>query len=81
MTAEGHKRKAEEIERSLQKLLPDPEGVNVGAIVELTYGILQHFIAYGMETKHNHHLDTHVGLPRELRNAGESEIAEWNRTY
>jgi len=37
MNAEGHKRKAEDIERSLQRLLPDPEGENVKAIVELTY--------------------------------------------
>jgi len=29
-----------------------------------------------MEIKHNHHLDTHVGLPRELRNSGEERIAE-----
>jgi len=48
MNAEGHKLKAGEIKRSLEKLLPDKKGIHVVAIVELTYGILQHLIAYGM---------------------------------
>lgn len=76
MNAEGHKKKAVEIEESVKKLLPDPKGKNVVAIVELTYGILFHLIAYGMERKYSKHLDTHVGLPRELRRLGESSIAE-----
>jgi hypothetical protein len=38
--------------------------------------LLQHLIAFGMEEKYNRHLDTHVGLPRELRRLGETEIAE-----
>lgn len=29
-----------------------------------------------MEIKHGKHLDTHVGLPRELRKVGEKNIAE-----
>ena len=29
-----------------------------------------------MESKYGKHLDTHVGLPRELRMLGEVEIAE-----
>jgi len=48
MKAEGHKKKAEEIKKSLKKLLPDERGANVVAIVELTYGTVQHLIAYGM---------------------------------
>ncbi|MEN4018376.1 MAG: hypothetical protein PQ975_00620 [Methanobacterium sp.] len=76
MNEEGHKKKAEEIESALNELLPDPEGKYVVAITELTYGILQHLIAYNMETKYGRHLDTHVGLPRELRKAQETEIAE-----
>jgi hypothetical protein len=75
MNAEGHKKKAEEIETSLNKLLPDPAGIHVVAIVELTYGILQHLVAFGMESKYGKHLDTHVGLPRELRMVGEIDAA------
>lgn len=63
----------------MSRLLPDPEGENVVAIVELTYGILLHLIAAGMETKYGRHLDTHAGLPRELRKAGEVDIAEFLR--
>jgi len=40
MKADGHSQKADEIKASLQKLLPDPEGKNVVAVVELTYGII-----------------------------------------
>jgi hypothetical protein len=76
MNADGHKRKAQEIENSLQELLPDPDGKHVVAIVELTYGLLQHMIAVGMETKYGRHVDSHVGLPRELRKAGAVDIAE-----
>ena len=76
INVDGHKKKVAELERSLDKLLPDPEGEHVVAIVELTYGILLHVVAIGMESKYGRHLDTHVGLPRELRNVGEKHIAE-----
>lgn len=75
MNAEGHLHKSQEIEGSLRKLLPDPKGENVVALVELAYGVLQHLIAFGMEKKFSLHLDTHVGLPRELRKYGVGNIA------
>ena len=40
MDIDGHKKKADEIENSLNELLPDPNGQHVVAIVELTYGLL-----------------------------------------
>ena len=43
MNLEDHIKKAEEIRRSLDKLLPDEEGENVVGIVELSYGIAIHF--------------------------------------
>jgi len=70
MKPEGHLKKAAEIKGSLEKLLPDPEGKNVVAVVELSYGVILHLIAYGLEMKHKHHSDTHVGLPRLLRELG-----------
>ena len=76
MKAEGHLQKANEIKASLQKLLPDSEGKNVVATVELTYGIVQHLIAAGMEKTHQVHSDTHVGLPHLLREHGEDELAK-----
>lgn len=76
MNINGHLKKANEIKRSLNKLLPDPKGENVIAVVELIYGVLIHLIAFGMEKRYQRHLDTHVGLPKELRKVGENEIAE-----
>lgn len=76
MNADGHKAKASEIKSSLEELLPDEEGKHVVAIVELSYGILQHLIAYGMEQKYGRHLNSHVGLCKELRNLGEDPIAQ-----
>jgi len=76
MKPKGHFEKAREIEKSMQKLLPDPEGENVVAIVELSFGIFQHLISYGLETKYHQHLDTHVGMPKLLRQLGEIKIAE-----
>jgi hypothetical protein len=70
MNAEGHRKKANEIKGSLEKLFPDKEGKHVVAVVELTYGILQHLISYGMEKKYGRHLNTHVGLCKELRTLG-----------
>lgn len=76
MNADGHKNKANEIKSSLEELLPDKEGNHVVAIVELSFGILLHLIAYGMELKHGRHLNSHVGLCKELRNLGEDHIAQ-----
>jgi hypothetical protein len=72
---EDHLHKAQQLRQSLNLLLPDPEGHNVAAITELCYGLAHHLIAYGMETKHRLHKDTHVGVPRLLRRHGEEEIA------
>jgi len=76
MKPEGHLNKAKEIKESMEKLLPDSEGKNVVAIVGLSYGIIQHLVAYGLEIKCRQHLDTHVGLPKFLRELGEVKIAE-----
>lgn len=35
-----------------------------------------HWIAFGMEKKFGKHMDTHVGLLRELRRVNEREVAE-----
>ena len=55
MNTDGHKEKVKELEGSLNKLLPDPEGRHVVAVVEFTYGILLHIITinyyrYGNKT-------------------------------
>lgn len=76
MTAEKHLTKALRIEGSLKRLLPDDKGENVAAVVELTYGIIQHLLAYGCEKKFKEHLNTHVGLTKFLVTRKALEIAE-----
>jgi len=76
MTAEKHLAKALKIEKSLNKLLPDKKGENVAAIVELTYGIIQHLLAYGCETRYNEHINSHVGLSKFLVNKDAQDMAE-----
>ena len=60
----------------IEKLQPDEEGKHVVAVVELTYGIIQNLIAYEMEKKYGRHLNTHIGLCKELRTLGEDKTAE-----
>lgn len=76
MKKEGHREKSLKLKKSLEKLLPDPEGINVEAITEISFGIAIHLIAYGMEHKYEEHLDTHTGLPKFLPSKGENKIAE-----
>ncbi|MFH1712709.1 MAG: hypothetical protein ABH896_00775 [Candidatus Jacksonbacteria bacterium] len=61
MKQEKHLQKANQIEKSLNKLLPDPKGENVAAVVELCYGIAQHLIAAGCDGKFGLHKDSHIG--------------------
>lgn len=76
MNSRGHKRKAKEIELTLDVLLPDVDGNHVVAILELSYGMIQHIISFEMEVRYQEHIDTHVGLPKQLRRFKEIEIAE-----
>lgn len=75
MRAEDHLSRVQQLRRSLNLLLPDPEGHPVAAITELCYGLAHHLIAYGTETRHEIHRDTHAGVPHLLRRHGEGEIA------
>ncbi len=76
MNPEGHSAKAKEIRQSLDRLLPDPTGVNVAAITELAFGIAHHLIAVGSAAKFGQHLDTHEGVTRLLRLNRAADIAE-----
>jgi len=75
MKPEDHLHRARQLRRSLNRLLPDPEGEHVAAVTELCYGLSHHLLAYGMERKHGLHKDTHIGLPRLLRQHAEDQMA------
>lgn len=76
MKAEGHLAKAKEIQESIEILRKDSAEKHVVSITEMCYGVAQHLISYGMEKKYGRHLDTHVGIPHELRLLDEDEIAQ-----
>lgn len=75
MNAEGHKKKADELWHSIEKLKTEPDE-NVVAIVELAFGMCHHLVAYGTEKKHSRHIDAHAGVARLLRELDEKEIAD-----
>ena len=76
MKQEKHLQRASQIEKSLNKLLPDPKGESVAAIVELSYGIAQHLIAAGCDKKFGLHKDSHIGLCRFLRDKDARDVAK-----
>ena len=73
MKAEGHLKKAMELKESLSVLKDDQ--AHLVAVVELCYGMGQHLIAYGIQSKYGVHKDTHVGLPHLLRENDVDSIA------
>lgn len=77
MNADGHLRKATEMQDTIQFLTSDPQKErHVAAIVETVYGAAQHLVAYALQTRHGSHLDTHAGMIRLLREQGYGEIAD-----
>ena len=74
MNVEGHLRKSEELWHAIDKLTSEPEE-DVVAIVELAIGMCHHLIAYGMERRFGHHIDTHAGVSGLLRENGAHDIA------
>lgn len=78
MDANGHLEKARAVKGTLETVLQSSTDVerDAPAIVELIYGIAFHLIAYGMELKYGQHRDTHVGLPKFLRQLNEDRIAD-----
>lgn len=76
MKADAHLAKAREIQASIDVLKMDEAEQHVVSIVGMVYGVAQHLISYGMEQKYGKHLDSHVGLPRELRLLNEDETAQ-----
>lgn len=77
MNADGHLQRAQELEETLDYLLVDPQPEHhLATITETAFGAAQQYIAYGLETPHSDHPDTHAGMSRRLRQYGYLEIAE-----
>jgi hypothetical protein len=75
MLAEAHRRASEDIESSILLLRSNEKAARV--IIESAWGAAFHWIAFGCETKHHRHQESHARLGRFLRGLGEVAVAEW----
>jgi hypothetical protein len=75
MLAESHRQAVEDIERTILPLLPSPHAARV--VIEGAWGAAFHWIAFGCETKHLSHQESHARLGTFLRRQGEGAVAEW----
>lgn len=60
MRADAHRQAAEDIEASIALLSADPRGVRL--TIEGAWGAAFHWIAFGCETKHQAHQESHARL-------------------
>ena len=65
MLAESHRQAAEDIERTILPLLRSPHAACV--VIEGAWGAAYHWIAFGCETKHLIHQESHTRLGTFLR--------------
>ena len=75
MLADAHRKAAEDIESTILSLQAQPRAARV--IIEGAWGAAFQWIAFGCETKYQHHLNNHTRLGRFLRSLGEKTAADW----
>ena|SRR5215469_10870171 len=75
MLAEAHRQAAEDIEKTILPLQATSYAARV--VIEGAWGAAFHWIAFGCETKHQSHQESHARLGTSLRHQGESSVAEW----
>src|SRR5260370_33615816 len=74
MLAEGHQQAAEDIEKTILPLQTSSYAARV--VIEGAWGAAFHWIAFGCETKHQSHRESHARLGTFLRHQGEGAVAE-----
>ena len=74
MLAEGHRQPAEDIEKTILSLQTASYAARM--IIEGAWGAAFHWIAFGCETKHQSHRESHARLGSFLRSQGEGAVAE-----
>ncbi len=75
MLVETHRRAAEDIEKTILPLQATSYAARV--IIEGAWGAAFHWIAFGCETKHQSHQESHARLGTFLDRQGEEAVAEW----
>jgi hypothetical protein len=68
MCADAHRQAAEDIEASIALLSADPRGARL--TIEGAWGAAFHWIAFGCETQHQAHQESHARLGSFLRKQG-----------
>ena len=74
MLADGHRQAAEDIEKTITPLQTMSYAARV--VIEGAWGAAFHWIAFGCETKHQSHQESHARLGSYLRRHGENDVAE-----
>jgi hypothetical protein len=75
MLAEAHRQAAEDIETTISSIHTEPYAARV--IIESAWGAAFHWIAFGCQTKHQNHQESHARLGTFLRRQNEVSVAEW----
>jgi hypothetical protein len=74
MLAENHRQAAEDIEKTILQLQTTSYAARV--VIEGAWGASFRWIAFGCQTKHQRHQESHARPGSFLRSQGEREVAE-----
>ena len=73
MKQDDHLQAARDLKATRSRLLiPD----DIRAYVEVTLGIAQHYVSYGLARRQGSHPDRHGGMARSLRQKGYPDVAD-----
>ncbi len=75
MPAIAHQRAAEDIDATITPLVVSGQAARV--VIEGAWGAAFHWIAFGCETKHGQHQESHARLATFLRTIGEPAVGAW----
>src|SRR5262249_16869064 len=81
MRADGHQRRAEQFEHSIDVLgNPDADPDLAPSLIEFYWAATFHWIAYGCQAKHGKYKEHETQLGQYLRDVGELAVGEtWDR--
>lgn len=74
MLADGHRSAAENIEATIALVSTSPRAARL--IIEGAWGAAFHWTAFGCDTKHGKHQESHARLGTFLRSQGETMVAD-----
>ena len=78
MLADSHRAAAEDIEAAIASLIASPRASRL--IIEGAWGAAFHWIAFGCDSKHGKHQESHARLGTFMRSLGETSTADnWER--